>query len=68
LISPQNESQQPKGTMNANQKHWNQNHQRLRLALASGNHQKAIDLFLSQHAMLHSHLNEAMRIKEKLLR
>jgi len=54
--------------MNANSKYWNQNHQRLRLALASGNRQKAIDLFLSQHAMLHSHLNEAMRVKEKLLR
>ncbi len=40
--------------MNNNQKLWNQNQQKLRLALASGNHQKAIDLFLDQHAVLHS--------------
>jgi hypothetical protein len=40
--------------MNANQKLWNQQQQKLRIALASGNHQKAIDLLLDQHAMLHS--------------
>ena len=40
--------------MNTNQKLWNLNQQKLRLALAAGYHQKAIDLFLSQHAMLHS--------------
>ena len=40
--------------MNNNQKLWNQNQQKLRLALASGNHQKTIDLFLNQHAVLHS--------------
>ena len=40
--------------MNNNQKLWNQNQQKLRFALASGNHQKTIDLFLGQHAVLHS--------------
>jgi hypothetical protein len=40
--------------MNANRKSWNQGQQKLRLALTSVDHQKAIDLFLIQHAMVHS--------------
>ena len=38
-----------------NRKQWNQQHQALRKALeGSGEHQKAIELFLRQHAMVHS--------------
>jgi len=40
--------------MNSNQKHWNQGQQKLRRALGSRDHSTAIDLFLSQHAMVHS--------------
>ena len=41
--------------MNPNRKLWNQQQQALRQNLARAfNHQKAIELFLSQHAMLHA--------------
>jgi hypothetical protein len=40
--------------MDANQKQWNLNQQKLRRALGSRNHKTAIHLFLSQHAMVHS--------------
>jgi len=41
-------------TMNPNRQRWNQGHQRLQRALSSNNHQSAIELFLDQHAMVHS--------------
>jgi hypothetical protein len=40
--------------MDANHKQWNQGHQNLRQALSKGDHQRAIELFLIQHAMVHS--------------
>jgi hypothetical protein len=40
--------------MNPNHKLWNQGQQNLRRALSAGDWQKAIELFLMQHAMLHS--------------
>lgn len=40
--------------MNTNHQHWNQGHQKLRRAFAGNDHRKAIDLFLSQHAMVHT--------------
>jgi hypothetical protein len=40
--------------MDANHKQWNQGQQNLRRALATNEHQKAIELFLIQHAMVHS--------------
>ena len=40
--------------MDTNHRHWNQGHQKLRRLLAANEHQKAIDLFLLQHAMVHS--------------
>jgi hypothetical protein len=41
--------------MNPNRKFWNQQQQRLQRALARpSDHQEAIELFLSQHAMVHS--------------
>jgi hypothetical protein len=40
--------------MDANRKQWNQGHQNLRQALSKGDPQKAIELFLIQHAMVHS--------------
>ena len=39
--------------MDPNRKHWNEGHQKLNLALASGD-RDAIELFLRQHAMVHS--------------
>lgn len=41
--------------MDLNRKYWNQQQKALQKALShSGDHRKAIDLFLSQHAMVHS--------------
>ena len=40
--------------MNPNRKHWNEEHQKLNRALAAGDRDQAIDLFLSLHAMVHS--------------
>ena len=41
--------------MNPDRKYWNQQQQALKHALStSGEHQRAIELFLSQHAMVHS--------------
>jgi hypothetical protein len=40
--------------MNTNHKQWNQGQQNLRRALLKEDHQKAIELFLAQHAMVHS--------------
>jgi hypothetical protein len=40
--------------MDANRQQWNQGHQKLHRALAANDHQKAIDLFLAQHATIHS--------------
>lgn len=40
--------------MNANRKLWNQGQQKLRRALTSVDRHKAIDLFLNQHARVHS--------------
>ena len=39
--------------MDPNRKHWNEGHQKLNLALTSGD-RDAIELFLRQHAMVHS--------------
>lgn len=40
--------------MDTNRKLWNDGHQTLRHALASHDHQKAIEQFMLQHAMVHS--------------
>jgi len=40
--------------MDPNRQQWNQGQQKLRRALSSYDHQKAIDLFLIQHATVHS--------------
>jgi len=40
--------------MDINRKNWNEGHQKLNQALTSGNRDLAIELFLSQHAMVHS--------------
>ncbi len=40
--------------MNPNRKLWNEGHQKLRRTLATNDHKKALELFLSQHAMIHS--------------
>jgi hypothetical protein len=40
--------------MDANRKQWNQGQQNLRRALSANRHQKAIELFLIQHALVHS--------------
>jgi hypothetical protein len=40
--------------LDPNHKHWNEGHQKLNKALASGDREKAIELFLDQHAMVHS--------------
>jgi len=40
--------------MDSNHKQWNEEQQKLKRALASNNIQKAIELFLIQHAMVHS--------------
>lgn len=40
--------------MNPNRKRWNEGHQRLNKALAAGDRDKAIELFLAEHAMVHS--------------
>jgi hypothetical protein len=40
--------------MDPNRKLWNQGQQRLQHALSANDHPKAIELFLSQHAMVHS--------------
>lgn len=40
--------------MDSNRQQWNQGHQKLRRALAESNPQKTVDLFLKQHAMVHS--------------
>jgi hypothetical protein len=40
--------------MDPNRQLWNQGQQKLRRALFASNHGQAIDLFLSQHAMVHS--------------
>src|SRR5512143_2607213 len=40
--------------MDPNRKHWNNQHQQLMRFLAKGDRDKAIVLFLDQHAMVHS--------------
>jgi len=40
--------------MDSNHKLWNQGHQKLHKALSANDHRKAIELFLDQHAMVHS--------------
>ena len=40
--------------MNPNRQRWNQGHQKLQHAFSANDHQKAIELFLDQHAMVHS--------------
>lgn len=40
--------------MDPNRKLWNENHQKLTRALANGDRDRAIELFLKQHAMAHS--------------
>jgi len=40
--------------MDPNRKLWNDGHQKLNRALAAGEREKAIELFLKQHAMVHS--------------
>ena len=40
--------------MDANRQKWNQRHQKLHRALAANDHQKSTDLFLAQHATVHS--------------
>lgn len=40
--------------MDPNRKYWNNSHQKLKHALAAGDHEKAIKLFLGGHAMVHS--------------
>lgn len=40
--------------MDPNRKLWNQGHQKLLRALSANDHKRAIELFLSQHAMVHS--------------
>jgi hypothetical protein len=40
--------------MDPNRKHWNERHQKLNRALAAGDRENAIELFLCQHAMVHS--------------
>jgi len=40
--------------MDPNHKLWNNNHQKLNRALARGEHDSAISLFLAQHAMVHA--------------
>jgi hypothetical protein len=40
--------------MNTNRQYWNQGHKKLHRALATNDHEKAIEIFLDQHAMVHS--------------
>jgi hypothetical protein len=40
--------------MDTNRKQWNQGHQRLHRALAANDHKTATEIFLDQHAMVHS--------------
>lgn len=40
--------------MDINRHQWNQGHQTLHRALTGNGHQKAVDVFLSQHAMVHA--------------
>ena len=40
--------------MDPNRKLWNSGHQKLHMALKANDHQKAIEQFLIQHAMVHS--------------
>jgi len=40
--------------MDPNRKRWNEGHQKLNRALSAGDREKVIELFLSQHAMIHS--------------
>ena len=40
--------------MDPNRKHWNERHQKLHHALAKGDRDQAVALFLEQHAMVHS--------------
>jgi len=40
--------------MNLNRKRWNEGHQKLNRAFAAGDRDTAIELFLNQHAMVHS--------------
>jgi hypothetical protein len=40
--------------MDSNRKLWNSGHQKLRLAFKSNDHQKVIEQFVIQHAMVHS--------------
>lgn len=49
--------------MDPNRKQWNEGHKKLRKALDSADgHQKAIDLFLRQHAMVHRAEMSQMRL------
>jgi hypothetical protein len=40
--------------MDSHRQQWNQGHQKLHRALSANDHQKAIELFLAQHARVHS--------------
>jgi hypothetical protein len=40
--------------MDSNRQQWNQGHQKLQRALAANDHRTAIEMFLPQHAMVHS--------------
>src|ERR1044071_8416109 len=40
--------------MDPNRRLWNERHQKLTRLLANGDHHQAIELFLDQHAMVHS--------------
>jgi hypothetical protein len=40
--------------MDINRKQWNRGHQRLHRLLLANDHQEAIELFMNQHAMVHS--------------
>ena len=40
--------------MDTNHKLWNEQHQELTRLLGKGDHEAAIQLFLDQHAMVHS--------------
>ncbi len=40
--------------MDPNRKRWNEGHQKLNRALRAGDRDNAIELFLNQHAMVHS--------------
>jgi len=48
--------------MDAHRKLWNSGQQKLRVALTTNDHPKAIELFLTQHAMVHSQKISSMDV------